>query len=177
MRIRKPDEWLQRKLAMLSQVSQHKIWGNVPCREIVRPNHNQGYHKVWDGVRLQYAHRLAYQLVYGATELDVLHHCDNPCCIEPVHLFKGTQTDNNADRHAKGRTRSGGHKLKGRASSSRGERHGSVKLTETQVREIKRLALRTYDRCCCPAALARQFGVSDSLIRGILDGRNWGWLR
>jgi hypothetical protein len=39
--------------------------------------------------------------------MDVLHHCDNPPCCEPVCLFLGTHADNNADKAAKGRARNG----------------------------------------------------------------------
>jgi hypothetical protein len=53
----------------------------------------------------RYAHRVAYQVAYGPFDprLHVLHHCDNPTCVRPDHLFLGTQADNNMDRDMKGR--------------------------------------------------------------------------
>jgi hypothetical protein len=56
-----------------------------------------------------YAHRVSWLFSHGEIPigLDVLHHCDNPPCVRPDHLFLGTQTDNNADRDAKGRGRWG----------------------------------------------------------------------
>lgn len=57
----------------------------------------------------QYAHRVAWFLANGPIPkgLDVLHTCDNPSCINPKHLWLGTQADNNADRDLKGRNNKG----------------------------------------------------------------------
>jgi hypothetical protein len=59
------------------------------------------------------AHREAWIEANGPIPagMHVLHHCDNPPCINPEHLFLGTQADNNADMHAKGRYRNGRTKL------------------------------------------------------------------
>jgi hypothetical protein len=76
------------------------------------------------------AHRMSYELEVGPipNELYVLHHCDNPSCVKPKHLFIGTKADNNADMDAKGRAR---------RSAPSGERNASAKLTGDDVRAIR----------------------------------------
>lgn len=69
--------------------------------------HRRGYGGVWDGVRWTHAHRVAYRLARGPIPdgMEVCHHCDNPTCCNPRHLFLGTQLDNMRDMDRKGRRR------------------------------------------------------------------------
>ena len=70
-----------------------------------KPNQN-GYGRLRINKKTVLAHRLAYELWVGTIPLDkpnVLHHCDNPPCVNPEHLFVGTQADNIKDMVAKGR--------------------------------------------------------------------------
>jgi len=106
------------------------------------------------------AHRAAWELAYGPIPdgIRVLHHCDNPSCVRPDHLFLGTQDDNIRDREEKGR-----------GGTARGERGGTAKLTEAQVLEIRRRA----DGGETQASLGTAFGVTQVNISHITRRRSW----
>ncbi len=88
------------------------MWSDVPCIEWAKSRYPKGYGKLGIGSRTDgsrrtvYAHRQAWEDSFGPVPdgMHVLHHCDNPPCIEPTHLFLGTNADNVADRVAKGRS-------------------------------------------------------------------------
>lgn len=91
----------------------------------------------------------------------VMHTCDNPPCFLYEHLVRATQVANVADMDAKGRR-----------TVLRGSASGNAKLTEDDVREIRRLSAEGYTR----RALARRFGVTRQNITLIATGRSWGHL-
>ena len=66
----------------------------------------KGADGVWRTVR---AHRRAYEALWGPVPegLQVHHACDVPACYAPLHLWAGTQDENNKDRARKGRTKNG----------------------------------------------------------------------
>lgn len=126
------------------------------------------------------AHRLSFQLLGGGipSGQQVLHRCDNRKCFNPVHLFDGTQKDNIADMIAKDRradqslmSRSGEEHWAKRTPERipRGTAKSQAKLTEAQVKEI-RAAKTGYGT---GAALARKYGVGESLISAIRKGSGW----
>lgn len=111
-------------------------------------------------------HRVAWELVHGAIQDEtsshhgvcVLHRCDNRLCVNAEHLFLGSQADNLKDKISKGRD-----------GSPRGETHVRAKLTEDQVRDIRRLLTVGEKR----SDLAARFGVSERAIYSIDVRKNW----
>ena len=103
------------------------------------------------------AHRMMWFVLNGPTHLNVLHHCDNRKCLNPDHLFIGTQADNLRDMRMKGRYRNG---------SAFGETNGTAKLKVADVTII-----RASDET--GVVLARRFKVSESAISKVKLHRMW----
>jgi hypothetical protein len=113
------------------------------------------------------ASRVSWELVNGPIPdgLHVLHKCDNRPCCNPGHLFLGTNRDNVADMHSKGRARGG---------SIPGEAHPCAKLSESEASAILFL---THATRFTHAQIGAQFGVDRSTVRLIFLGKKWAHLR
>lgn len=116
------------------------------------PN-TKGYGQFWYGRQTMCSH-FSWFLRYGVwTPRFLLHRCDNALCVNPDHLFEGTQQDNMTDKKEKGRC-------------AVGSKHGAAKLNEHEVKMIK-ASPDSYK------TLGERFGVSLSMIGNIKSGRNW----
>jgi hypothetical protein len=106
------------------------------------------------------APRIAWELEHGPIPdgLWALHKCDNASCVRSSHLFLGTHVDNMADMKAKGRAR-----------TKHGSANGRALLTETAVRQIRRLRAKGW----LSPELASKFGVSTHTIRAVVQRRLW----
>ena len=127
------------------------------CWEWTGPRQRDGYGRLnWMG-KANKAHRVAMSLTDGDwnSRLHVLHHCDNPPCCNPAHLWRGTNRDNHDDMVSKGRR-----------VTLRGAEHPNAKLTADQVRYI-----RTSQKF--KTELAKELGVSPVLIYRIMKGQKW----
>jgi hypothetical protein len=117
-----------------------------------------GYGRLrWQDRPIQRAHRLAWEAAYGSVPegMSVLHKCDVRRCVNPKHLFLGTNGDNNTDRSQKGRN-----------AIVVGAQRYNAKLTDEVVRAIKSSQETQL-------ALAHRHGVSASVISRIKSGKIW----
>jgi hypothetical protein len=111
------------------------------------------------------AHRFAYELLVGPIPdgMFVCHHCDNPPCVNPKHLFLGTQLDNMRDKVAKGR-----HHAPGPTNPAKGGDNGRAVLTQQDVDR-----LRSLEGTTSISALSREFGIGRTQVGRILRRESW----
>lgn len=109
------------------------------------------------------ASRLMCEIAHGeppSARHEAAHSCGrgNHACVNPRHLYWATPSENQCERADHG-------------TSNRGTRQWQAKLTEDDVREIRRrLGFESQ------TAIARDFGVNQSTVSDIKTGKKWGWL-
>lgn len=141
-----------------------RFWGKVQKSDnpndcwIWLASQRQGYGQISLGGQngtIEYAHRVVYELTFGEIPngMYVCHHCDNHACVNPNHLFLGTQKDNLDDMTRKGRR-------------PVGEQHGRHKLTNDEVTEIRERRPEGL------LALSKLFGVSMAQISRIANRKS-----
>ncbi len=113
------------------------------------------------------AHRISYAMHKGVIPDGMLicHHCDNPPCVNPSHLFLGTCADNNRDRAAKKRTKTG-NRIGIPLPYMQGEKHHQAKLSWEAVRIIRASKLKGVE-------LSRLFGMSAAVVNKIRLNQIW----
>lgn len=118
-----------------------------------------GYGRLFgsDG-HIQSAHRASWEIHNGpiADGLCVCHRCDTPACVNPSHLFLGSQRENIQDASRKRRT-------------PLGERQGHSKLKNAEVLEIRRLAASGEKQ----KDIGRRFGIAQPTVSEIVARRRW----
>jgi hypothetical protein len=121
----------------------------------------EGYGWIGDGNKhMTKAHRVSYAIHFGPIPAGMLvcHHCDNPSCVNPKHLFLGFDKDNNGDKSAKGR-----------CNVPFGEKCHSAKLTPEIVRIIRARVASGETML----SLSREYKVRPFAIQKIVDHKSW----
>ena len=120
-----------------------------------------GYGKVMVDRRKSLAHRVAYTAEYGPIPrgMCVCHHCDNPGCVRPGHLFAGSHAENMRDMGRKGRN-----------AQPRGERSAHAKMTADGVL----LARSDYARGSATVnQLAARYGMTRQSMTAVIKRKTW----
>ncbi len=149
----------------------NRFWSKVDvrgpdeCWEWLASKQSAGYGVFGRGTRAEgteLAHRMAWELTNGPIPhgLWALHHCDNPPCCNPTHLFLGTHDENMADMVRKGR-------------HPKGEAVFGARLKAQDVSAIRQLLRRGLSGI----SIAIRFGVSHRVISDIKMGKTWQHIR
>ena len=137
------------------------IGSDDDCWEWLACKNPKGYGQFQYEKSIQQAHRVSYMINIGKIPdgLFVLHNCDNPSCVNPNHLFLGTNQDNVQDKVNKNRVH-----------HPKGELNGRSKLTKKDIRTIRKLyASGNYFQY----QLGEMFGVTQPTIGSIVNNQTW----
>lgn len=139
--------------------------GMSNCWEWTASKSRDGYGSIGYKNKHLKAHRVSFEIFNQKIPegMQVLHVCDNPSCVNPDHLFLGTQQDNIKDMYNKNRE-----------ARLKGSKNGRSVLTESQVLEIR----YEYNKNKSfveglQYQLAEKYGVTKSVILKVISGKSW----
>ena len=152
-----------------------RFWAKVDksgeCWEWTGAILRNGYGEFGLDGKMRLTHRISYLWhhplsvdLWEHREICVCHRCDNPKCVNPSHLFLGSQIDNLKDMTKKGRRRSGV------CGDVRGEINGNSKLTEDAVREIR---TRYAKGGITKKQLSLEYGISAGALGKVISRERW----
>lgn len=150
---------------ILTEKDKERFWSKVEkggedeCWLWKACKHKKGYGWFKVNHQLMRAHRIAFLIRNGflPVNLCVCHKCDVRDCQNPSHLFLGTPSENNKDRNMKGR-------------QMRGERHIFAKLTNDDVRKIRKLG---EERQITRKEISKMFNIKPRHVYKILKRELW----
>lgn len=145
------DEMKEKLLSNIQEVN--------GCWEWQGARHKQGYGHFPYKRSVQLAHRISWRLFNGEIPrgMNVCHKCDNTSCVNPEHLFLGTQIQNMRDMFKKKR------------KNHQGENHPRVKLTQQQVLEIREMIKNGFTQ----EEVCRKYGITNGHVGSIRHRRTW----
>lgn len=161
---RKDDKLSDRELLIHRLLNSALLNPHTGCWEWQKKLNPYGYGQIKIEKSLRGAHRISFELFKGEIRenMEVMHICDNPKCINPDHLCLGTHSDNMRDCYNKGRSNI-------QIVRFCGEKNGCAKLTIDNVIEIRRLLKLGYRQ----KRIATLFGVSQAAISKINLNKGW----
>lgn len=144
---------LAQRFALGYVIADNGCWVWMKSRNV------RGYGSMRVGKKLRPAHQLSYEIHIGPIPhgMFVCHHCDNPPCCNPAHLYAGSAADNVRDRHARNRHRQ------------------PMKLTRSDVNYLRGIPLWDKPRL---ADIATSMGMHVEYLRRVQKGRieAKGWI-
>lgn len=157
---------------ILSDKNAERFWVNVdkngpiqkpelgPCWIWLDRIVGGGYGQFYSGIRPVSAHRLSFEMEFGPIPSGklVLHSCDLRNCVNPAHLWIGSQSQNMLDMVSKGRS-----------NHPKGARHRKAKLSEENVLTIR--AEHLSGVTC--GEISKKYGVTSSAVWQIVNGKTW----
>ena len=142
---------VHRFLSKIDIKSKTECWIWLACKDRL------GYGRFRLNGKTEKAYRVSWIVFSGPIHagMSVCHSCDNPSCVNPWHLFLGTQSENTKDRHEKGRSR-----------GPKGNLHGRRKISKDQADMIRSDPKMQKD-------IAKKYGITQAQVSKIKLGLSW----
>jgi hypothetical protein len=145
-----------------------KVIKTETCHVWAASKNPDGYGRFALNGKQEKAHRVSWMLANGDIPKGkmICHHCDNPSCVNPDHLFLGDQSDNMIDMHNKGRHNMTDKSWIKTRRSYAGELNPRAKFTVADVQYIRASELSSTE-------LAKRYGVHRNQIYWIRQYKTW----